>query len=181
MEEDRNIIALETTQIKEDQKDFNQEKNLKEKPAKAEISFDKTFLKAISMSEIACKINISIYFLMMAFGVILVLDSIILSAFTGISLFSSLLALFGVASLASILIISPQSKITKNAAKNIQYQILYNSYVNQLEILKKPDTFEVEKNVGGVEQISMRLEQLTFSTVDKIEKLSTTKQQSETS
>ena len=172
MEEDRNIIALETTQVNEE-RDFDQEKRFKErKTANDEKSFDKTFLKAISMSETACKINISIYFLMMSFGVILVLDSILISAFNGIGLFSLILAFLGVASLASILLISPQSKITKNAAKNIQYQILYNSYVNQLEVLKKPDVFEVEKTVGGVERISTRLEQLTFSTVDKIEKLS---------
>ena len=173
MEEDRNIIALETTQIREDQKDFGQEKRFKErKPANVEKSFDKTFLKAISMTEIACKINISIYVLMMGFGASLVLDAIIVSSFNGVGLFSSILALLGIASLASILLISPQSKITKNAAKSIQYQILYSGYVNQLEVLKKPDVFEAEKTVDGVERISLRLEQLTFSTVDKIEKLS---------
>ena len=165
------FFALETTQVKEE-KNFDQEKRVKErKTTYLEKTFDNTFLKAISIGEAACKINISIYILMMGFGASLILDAIILSTFSGVGLFSSILALLGVASLASILIISPQSKITKSAAKNLQYQILYNGYVNQLEVLKSPDLCEVEKSVGDIERISIRLEQLTFNTVDKIENL----------
>jgi len=172
MEEDKNIFALETTKVKEDQKNFDREQKFRERNATyLEKTFDNTFLKAISIGEAACKINISIYILMMGFGASLILDAIILSTFSGVGLFSSILALLGVASLVSILIISPQSKITKNAAKNLQYQILYNGYVNQLEVLKKPDICEIEKSVGDLERISIRLEQLTFNTVDKIENL----------
>ncbi len=172
MEEDKNIFALETTKVKEDQKNFDREQKFRERNATyIEKTFDNTFLKAISIGEAACKINISIYILMMGFGASLILDAIILSTFSGVGLFSSILALLGVASLVSILIISPQSKITKNAAKNLQYQILYNGYVNQLEVLKKPDICEIEKSVGDLERISIRLEQLTFNTVDKIENL----------
>jgi len=172
MAEEGPIFALETTQLKEEQKNFDQEKRFKERQATyIEKTFDNTFLKAISIGEAACKINISIYILMMGFGASLILDAIIVSTFSGVGLFSSVLALLGVASLASILIISPQSKITKNAAKNLQYQILYNGYVNQLEVLKNPDICEIEKSVGDIERISIRLEQLTFNTVDKIENL----------
>jgi len=172
MEEDKNIFALETTKVKEDQKNFDREQKFRERNATyIEKTFDNTFLKAISIGEAACKINISIYILMMGFGASLILDAIILSTFSGVGLFSSILALLGVASLVSILLISPQSKITKNAAKNLQYQILYNGYVNQLEVLKKPEICEIEKSVGDLERISIRLEQLTFNTVDKIENL----------
>jgi len=176
MAEEGPIFALETTQLKEEQKNFDREKRFKERQATyIEKIFDNTFLKAISIGEAACKINISIYILMMGFGASLILDAIIVSTFSGVGLFSSVLALLGVASLASILIISPQSKITKSAAKNLQYQILYNGYVNQLEVLKKPDICEIEKSVGDIERISIRLEQLTFNTVDKIENLNGTK------
>ena len=175
MEEGSQIFALETSQVN-DSKDFEQEKNLKEKKsAYVEKTFNDTFRRAISISEIACKINIFIYILMMGFGATLILDSILLSALYSLSLLSIIPALLGVVSLVSILLISPQSKITKNAAKNIQYQILYNGYINQLEILSKPGMCEIRKSVGDVERMSNRLEQLTFSTVDKIENLNGTK------
>jgi len=170
MEEDRNIIAVETSQVKEDQKQFYQEKR---KPAGVEKTFDKTYLRAISINEAANKINVSTYILMMGFGASLILDSIIISALNGVGLFSSILALLGVASLVSILKISPQSKIVKNAAKNLQYQILYNGFVNQLDVLKKPDICVTEKSADDVERVSLRLEQITFNTVDKIENLNT--------
>lgn len=175
IEEHRPIIALETTQVKENQKDFNQFKE--KKSTYTEKTFNDTFLRAISISEAACKINISIYILMMGLGASLILDAIILSALNGVGLFSSILAVLGVASLISILLISPQSKITKNAAKSLQYQILYSGFVNQLEMLKKSDTYEIETSVGDVERMSMRLEQLTFNTADRIEKMSDAKPQ----
>jgi len=170
MEEDKNIIVVETSQVKEDQKQFYQEKR---KPADVEKTFDKTYLRAISINEAANKINVSTYILMMGFGASLILDSIIISALNGVGLFSSILALLGVASLVSILKISPQSKIVKNAAKNLQYQILYNGFVNQLDVLKKPDICVTEKSADDVERVSLRLEQITFNTVDKIENLNT--------
>ena len=49
-----------------------------------EKTFDKTFLRAISINETASKINISIHILMMGFGASLILDAIIISAFSGI-------------------------------------------------------------------------------------------------
>jgi len=175
MEEGSQIFALETSQV-EDSKDFDQEKKLKEiKSVHVEKTFSDTFRRAISISEIACKINIFIYILMMGFGATLILDSILLSALYSLSLLSITPALLGVVSLVSILLISPQSKITRNAAKNIQYQILYNGYVNQLDILNKPGICEIRKSVSDVERMSNRLEQLTFSTVDKIENLNGTK------
>ena len=176
IEEDRPIIALETTQVKEDQKHSNQFKE--KKSTYTEKTFNDNFLRAISISEAACKINISIYILMMGLGASLILDAIILSALNGVGLFSSIIAVLGVASLVSILVISPQSKITKNAAKSLQYQVLYSGYVNQLELLKKPDACEIETSVGDVERMSIRLEQLTFNTADRIEKMSETKPQS---
>ena len=176
IEEDRPIIALETTQLKEDQKHSNQFKE--KKSTYAEKDFNNNFLRAILISEAACKINISIYILMIGLGASLILDSIILSALNGVGLFSSIIAVLGVASLVSILAISPQSKITKNAAKSIQYQILYSGYVNQLELLKKPDACDVETSVCDVERMSIRLEQLTFNTADRIEKMGETKTQS---
>ena len=115
---------------------------------------------------------------MMGLGASLILDAIILSALNGVGLFSSIIAVLGVASLVSILVISPQSKIIKNAAKSLQYQVLYSGYVNQLELLKKPDAFEIETSVGDVERMSIRLEQLTFNTADRIEKMGETKTQS---
>lgn len=175
IEEHRPIIALETTQVKENQKDFNQFKE--KKSAYTEKTFNDTFLRAISISEAACKINISIYILMMGLGASLILDAIILSALNGVGLFSSILAVVGVASLVSILLISPQSKITKNAAKSLQYQILYSGFVNQLKMLKKSDTYEIETSVGDVERMSLRLEQLTFNTAERIEKMSDAKPQ----
>jgi hypothetical protein len=175
IEEGSQIFALETSQV-EDPKDFEQEKKLKDrKSAYVEKDFSDTFRRAISISEIACKINIFIYILMMGFGATLILDSILLSALYSLSLLSITPALLGVVSLVSILLISPQSKITRNAAKNIQYQILYNGYVNQLDILNKPGICEIRKSVSDVERMSNRLEQLTFSTVDKIENLNGTK------
>ena len=176
IEEDRPIIALETTQVKEDQKHSNQFKE--KKSTYTEKTFNDNFLRAISISEAACKINISIYILMMGLGASLILDAIILSALNGVGLFSSIIAVLGVASLVSILVISPQSKITKNAAKSLQYQVLYSGYVNQLELLKKPDICKIETSVGDVERMSIRLEQLTFNTADRIEKMSETKPQS---
>ncbi len=175
MEEGSQIFALETSQV-EDSKDFDQEKKLKErKSAYVEKTFSDTFRRAISISEIACKINIFIYILMMGFGATLILDSILLSVLYSLSFLSLIPALLGVVSLVSILLISPQSKITRNSAKNIQYQILYNGYINQLDILSKPGMCEIKKSVGDVERMSNRLEQLTFSTVDKIENLNGTK------
>lgn len=175
MEEGSQIFALETSQV-EDSKDFDKEKKFKErKSASVEKTFSETFRRAISISEIACKINIFIYILMMGFGATLILDSLLLSALYSLSLLSVIPALLGVVSLVSILLISPQSKITRNAAKNIQYQILYNGYVNQLDILSDPAIREIRKSVGDVERMSNRLEQLTFSTVDKIENLNGTK------
>jgi hypothetical protein len=171
MEEDQHIFALETSKVKKDQK-FDQEPKLREgKSLDLEKSFSNTFRRAISISEAACKINISIYILMMGFGAVLILDSIVLSASGGVGLFSVILALLGVASLGSILLISPQSKITRNAAKSLQYQILYNGYANQLEVLKEPNTCEVERSIDDVERISLRLEQITLNTVDKIENI----------
>ena len=112
---------------------------------------------------------------MIGLGASLILDAIILSALNGVGLFSSIIAVLGVGSLVSILVISPQSKITKNAAKSIQYQILYSGYLNQLELLKKPDICKIEPSVGDVERMSIRLEQLTFNTAEKIEKMSESK------
>jgi len=114
----------------------------------------------------------------MGLGASLILDAIILSSLNGVGLFSSILAMLGVASLVSILLISPQTKITKNAAKSLQYQILYSGYVKQLELLKKPDICKIEPSVGDIERMSIRLEQLTFNTADRIEKMSETKPQS---
>jgi len=176
IEEDRPIIALETTKIKENKKDSNQFKE--HQSAYAEKTFNTNFLRAISISEAACKINISIYILLMGLGASLILDAIILSSLNGVGLFSSILAMLGVASLVSILLISPQTKITKNAAKSLQYQILYSGYVKQLELLKKPDICKIEPSVGDIERMSIRLEQLTFNTADRIEKMSETKPQS---
>ncbi len=175
IEEEKPIIALETTQVKEDQKDSNEFKE--KKSNHTEKTFNRNFLRAISISEAACKINISIYILMMGLGASLILDAIILSALNGVGFFSSILAVLGVASLVSILLISPQSKITKNAAKSLQYQILYSGYVNQLELLKKPDMCKIEPPVCDIERMSIRLEQLTFNTADRIEKMSETKPQ----
>ena len=171
MEEDQHIFALETSKVKKDKK-VDQEPRLREgKSLDLEKSFNNTFRRAISISEAACKINISIYILMMGFGAVLILDSIVLSASGGVGLFSVILALLGVASLGSILLISPQSKITKNAAKSLQYQILYNGYANQLDVLKEPNIYEVERSIEDVERISLRLEQITLNTVDKIENI----------
>ena len=172
MEEDKNIIAFETSQAKENQH-FDQ---VERKIADVERVFDKTFLRAISINEVAIKINISIYVLMIGFGASLIVDSIVLSVFNGVGLFTAILASLGVASLVSILKISPQSKIVKNAAKNLQYQILYSGYVNQLEVIRSSDMHGIERSVSDVEKISMRLEQLTANTVDKIENLNSDKQ-----
>lgn len=169
--EDRNIIAFETSKAKDEQKNHEQEKLIERKTPSVEKTFDKTFLRASSINETASKINISIYILMIGFGASLILDAIILSAFSGVSLFSIILAGLGLVSLGALLKISPQSKIAKNATRSLQYQILYSGYLNQLEALRNYNVCEIEKPVEAAERISIRLEQLTSNTVDKIENL----------
>ena len=163
------VITLDAPQFESDQK--NRCQSLERTNANFEKAFDRTFLRAISINETAYKINISIYVLMMGFGVNLILDSTIISAFYGVSLFSIILGALGVAALGSILAISPQGKIAKNAARSLQYQLLYNGYVSQLELLKASDSWNAEKSVDAAERMSLRLEQLTSNTVDKIESL----------
>ena len=161
------VIALESSKIKEGQKTYEQENLMERKMPSVEKTFDKTFLRAISINETASKINISIHILMMGFGASLILDAIIITAFSGIGILSLILAGFGVVSLGAVLAISPQGKIAKNAARSLQYQILYSGYVNQLEVLRNSDVCDVD----GAEKVSLRLEQLTSNTVDKIESL----------
>lgn len=166
-EDERNIIAFETSKVK-GQNDLSQEELFDRKILNVEKSFDKTFLRAIAINEAACKINIAIYLLMVGFGTTLILDSIIISAFSGISLLSSFLALLGVFSLVAVLQFSPQSKISQNAAKNLQYQILYSGFISQIELLKKIDANKIGKTTDNIKQSSQMLEKITSSTVDKI-------------
>ena len=167
-QEDRCVITLDTPQSDTVQKN---PQPMERTNADFQKAFDSTFLRAVSINETAYKINISIYVLMMGFGVNLILDATIISAFYGVSLLSVILGALGFASLGSVLAISPQGKIAKNAARSLQYQLLYNGYVSQLEVLKNPDNWDADKSVDAAERISLRLEQLTSNTVDKIESL----------
>jgi hypothetical protein len=168
--DEREIMALETTQVKMAQNDSEQAKEVKEKDVWD--VFDSNILKALSISGRACRINFSIYILMIGFGVTLLVYSIIYSAFNGIEVYSTIFGSLGLASFVSILLIAPQSKISKNAANLAQLQILYRAYVNQLAVLWTRGFYKhVEKSMDEIERTSRLLEQVTFNTVDKIESL----------
>jgi hypothetical protein len=168
--DEREIMALETTQVKMAQNDSEQAKELKGKDVWE--AFDSTILRALSISGRACRINFAIYVLMIGFGVTLLVYSILYSAFNGIGVYSTVFGSLGLASLVSILLIAPQSKISKNAANLAQLQILYRAYVNQLAVLWTRGFYKhVEKSMDEIERTSRLLEQVTFNTVDKIENL----------
>ncbi len=161
------IAILESSQVKDNLDDVKVRRNeVMSNSNKIEKTFDDTVHKAMSTMNFACNVNISVCILLLGFGVLLVLDSIILSIFNGVAWFSVVLAILGVGSLASLLLISPQAKMAKTMAKNIQYKILYSGYVRQLELTKNS---RIEESVDDVQKISMLLEQITFDTVDKIE------------
>jgi hypothetical protein len=167
--DEREIVALETTQVNDAHGDFDQEKESKRKFQ--DKDFDNT-IEALTISERACRINVSIYALMIGFGATLIAYSLIYSAFYGIGLYSTIFGFLGIASFVSILLIAPQSKISKNAANIVQMNVLYSAYVNQLAVLGNRDVYKHgEKSIDEVERTSRLLEQVTFNTVDKIENL----------
>jgi hypothetical protein len=167
--DEREIVALETTQVNDAYGDFDQEKKSKRKFQHKD--FDSA-LEALTISERACRINVSIYAAMMVFAVALAAYSLSYSAFYGISLYPTVFGVLAIASFVSILFIAPQSKISKNAAKIVQMNALYSAYVNQLAVLGHRDVYKHgEKSVDEIERTSRLLEQITFNTVDKLENL----------
>ncbi len=168
--EEREILALETAKVETPQD--NHEQNRETKSREVLDVFDGIILKALSVSGRACRISFSIYVLMMGFGIALLVYSLIHGAIEGLDVYSAFFASLGMVSLVSILLIAPKSKISKSAANLVQSQILYRSYVNQLAViwtrgLHKPQ----ERSMDEIERTSRLLEQVTFSTVDKIESL----------
>lgn len=167
---EREIIALETTQVKMAQDDSEQAEEAKGKDVWD--AFDSTVLKVLSIYGRACRINFSIYILMIGFGVALLVYSMIYSAFNGIAVYSTIFGSLGMASLVSILLIAPQSKMSKNAANLAQLQILYRAYVNQLAVIWTRGFYKhVEKSMDEIDRTTRLLERVTFNTVDKIESL----------
>lgn len=173
---EREIIALETTQVKMLQHDSEQGKEVKGKDV-WEL-FDSVFHKTLSVIARGCRINLAVYFLLIGFGIALLVYSLIYSAIHGLDVYSVIFGSLGMASFVSVLLIAPQSKISKNAADLAQLQILYRAYVNQLAVLwtrgfYKHDTITLwqEKSMDEVERTSRLLEQVTFNTVDKIQSL----------
>ncbi|MGD0643654.1 MAG: hypothetical protein ABSA75_01970 [Candidatus Bathyarchaeia archaeon] len=167
--DERQIVAIETTQVNDVHGDFDQEKKSKRKLQHKD--FDSA-LEALTISERACRINVSIYAAMMVFAVALATYSLSYSAFFGIGLYPTIFGVLSIASFVSILLIAPQSKISKNAAKIVQMNTLYSAYVNQLAVLGHRDVYKRgEKSIDEVERTSKLLEQVTFNTVDKLENL----------
>jgi len=168
--DEREIVALETTKVKEEHSDFSREKEMKE--VYPDRNSDRTILDAISISEKACRINLSIYALMTCFGAAFFAYALLYSAINGFSLYSTIFASLGIASLISVLVIAPQSKISKSAGKIIQFQILHSAYLNQVAVLRNRDAYDnVEKSTEDAGRTSKLLEQVTFNTIDKIENL----------
>ena len=166
---DDRIIALETSQVKEDHSEFDHKKELESRYLSKDV--DNVILKELSISERSIKINLSIYSLATIFGFGFVAFALIYSALFGVGLFSAFFVVLGIASFGSILLIAPQSKILRNELKIGQYYILYSGYVNQIAVVRNNDE-QSEKSVDQAERTSKLLEQVTFNTVDKIATLS---------
>jgi len=167
---EREIIALETTQLKMPQIDSKEVHEVKGKDV-WEL-FDKILLKTLSVIGRTCTINLTVYILMIGFGITTLVYSLIYSVFNGMNAYSTIFGILGMASFVSILLIAPQSKIRKNAANLAQFQILYRSYINQLAVLWTRGSYRhVERSMDEVERTGRLLEQVTFNTVDKIENL----------
>jgi hypothetical protein len=86
--DEREIVALETSQVKDAHSDLDQEKESKGKNLSRALDhdFDNKILGALSMSERACIINLSIYALITGFGATLLAYSLIYSVFNGIEI-----------------------------------------------------------------------------------------------
>lgn len=167
---ERELIALEDTQLKMPQIDSQEVKEVKGKDVWN--LFDDILLKTLSVIGRTCTIHFAVYILMIGFGITALGYSVIYSAFNGMNAYSTIFGSLGMASFVSILLIAPQSKIRKNAANLAQLQILYRAYVNQLAILWTRGFYKhVERSMDEIERTSKLLEQVTFSTVDKIENL----------
>jgi len=167
--DDRSIIALETSQVKDDHSEFDHKKELKSRYVSKDV--ESAIFDELSISDRACRINLSIYALVAGFGFGLVAFGLIYSALFGLGLFSAFFMCLGFASFSSILLIAPQSKISRNELKIGQLYILYSGYLNQLAVVRNNDE-QSEKSVDQVERTSRLLEQVTFNTVDKIAALS---------
>jgi hypothetical protein len=167
--DDRNIVALETSQVKEDHSELDNKKELKNRYLSKDV--DNAVFKALSISERSSKLYLSTYALLTGFGFGFVAFALIYSALFGLGLSTAFFMCLGIASFGSILLIAPQSKILRNELKIGQYYILYSGYVNQLAIIRNNDE-QSEKSANQTERTSRLLEQVTFNTIDKITTLS---------